>query len=48
VDQGAAEVFFARRLLSSAVAEELSFGRRVEFGIAFNLKGPVAVDILPL
>ncbi len=45
IDQGATEVYFAYRQLPVPLAEKLKAGSLVTFGIGFNLKGAVALDL---
>jgi tetratricopeptide (TPR) repeat protein len=46
VDKGATEVYFASRQLSPGLMEKLTSGTAVTFSIGFNLKGPIAIDLL--
>ncbi len=43
-DQGAASVFLSLRGVGPEVAREFAVGRLVTFRLAFNFKGPVAID----
>jgi tetratricopeptide (TPR) repeat protein len=43
-DQGATTVFVPLRDLSDELVRKLSVGRQISFRLAFNLKGPLAVD----
>jgi tetratricopeptide (TPR) repeat protein len=45
VNQGETEVFFSPLSVKAAVRSNLSIGSRASFNIAFNMKGPIAINL---